>query len=90
MVEHWQDLIGPSVQVVLAAGTVIWAIFTKTLSASIDHLREAIADLKESQHELARDFFSNKERLASDFAALKERVGAIETRCRVYHRIQDE
>ena len=75
--EQIASLLTPAVQVLLAVGTVLWAVLTKNLSMAINHLTEAVKELKINQHETTKDVLE-----------LRERITSIETRCAVLHGIE--
>ena len=79
-----QDLL-PLINVASALITAVWAVSkikgtTEKLGLSIDHLSNAVGELKSFQHELAKDFGVSKERIAAEFAAVRERLAIIENR----------
>lgn len=83
--ENWVVIISPLIQVVLAVVAGFWAVFTKSLSISIDHLTQAINEIKEAQKQQAMDLILSKEKIALEVANVKERLHVIESKCSYYH-----
>lgn len=80
---------------VVAIATAVWAVSkieasTKALGQDIKHLSEAVVDLKETQHEMAKDFIASKERVSMEVGLIRERLINIESKCKMYHRIADD
>jgi len=80
----WEQLI-PLIQVLTAVITAIWAVFkikatTERLGISIDHLSNAVGELKLFQQELAKEFVAAKEHTAYELSQIRERLAVIENR----------
>ena len=87
--------ISPIIQLIGAIVTAVWAVFqikatTNTLSQDIKHLSEAVVDLKNTQHEMAKDFLASKDRSNLEMGLIRERLINIESKCKMYHRITDD
>ena len=75
----------PLIQIGSAVVTAVWAVFkikatAENLGVNIDHLSQAVTELKIFQKDLSKDFVTSKEHVAAELAAIRERLAVIENR----------
>lgn len=75
----------PFIQIGSAVVTAVWAVFkikatAENLGVNIDHLSQAVVELKAYQKELSKEFTASKEHVAAELAAIRERLAVIENR----------
>lgn len=91
--EHFHEYISITIQVCIWVGSAIWAVLkiktsTDNLGMALDHLREAISELKDAHHEISLDLHKSKDRVTQEITLLRERIGIIESRCITLHSEQ--